>query len=240
MNRCNSYTDSTVWMKEVNVLMDTCFSGIFIGGRMKKRSTRQLIIISLLSGIALVLMKLEIPLGFLVPGFIKLDFSEIPALIGAFTFGPVAGILIEAVKVILFAMTPSTGFGLPSLGIGELTNFILGVAFVVPASLVYFKKKTKKHAIQGMLLGTFTMAITAGLFNAFVALPTYARLYGTTLPVVVSWFSEINPWVDSVFTLVVFSIVPFNILKGLLVSFVVALIYKRISMIIKSKDIEKT
>lgn len=203
---------------------------------MKNSKTKKLIVISLLSAIALVLMKLEIPIGFLVPGFIKLDFSEVPVLIGAFIYGPVAGIVIEAVKIILFAMTPSTGFGLPSLGIGELTNFVLGVSLIVPASLIYFKHKTRKTAIIGLVIGTFSMAIIAGLFNIFIALPTYARLYGTTMEAITGWFSEVNPWVTSPITLIVFSIIPFNLLKGFLVSVLVILIYKRISVILKNKD----
>ncbi|MDT8337462.1 MAG: ECF transporter S component [Candidatus Izemoplasmatales bacterium] len=204
----------------------------------KKKSIRKLLIIALLGTISVVLMFLEFPLWF-APNFYEFDFSEVPVLVGAFAFGPVAGITIEAIKIILNLIITSS----ITMGVGELANFIVGIALVVPASFIYHRHKTKKQALIGLVVGTLSMAFFGALMNAFVLLPAYAFFLSTpewavTVADFVAMGSALNPLITNLFTFIMFAVVPFNLFKGVLVSIVVLLIYKRVSMLIKAKDSE--
>ena len=130
---------------------------------------RYLAEVGMLSAAATVIMAFEIPLPFLAPPFYQLDFSEVPALIGGFALGPVAGILIELVKVLLHMMIK----GSATAGVGDLANFLIGCSFLVPTSLIYRMHKTRRVAIAGMAVGTVSMAIIGCVLNAFVLLPAY-------------------------------------------------------------------
>ena len=206
---------------------------------MKNRTNiRKLLIIALLSTISIVLMILDFPL-FFAPNFYELDFSEIPVLVGAFAYGPLTGVIIEAVKILLNLMFT----GSITMGVGELANFLIGISLVVPASVIYYRHKTKKRALIGLVVGTFTMVTIGALLNAFVLLPAYAFFLSTpqytlTIADFVAAGAAVNPLVNNVFSLIMFAVVPFNLLKGILVSVVVLLIYKRVSMLIKAKDSE--
>lgn len=204
----------------------------------KKKSIRKLLIIALLGTISVVLMFLEFPLWF-APNFYEFDFSEVPVLVGAFAFGPVAGVTIEALKIILNLIITSS----VTMGVGEIANFIVGIALVVPASLIYHRHKTKKQALIGLVVGTLSMAFFGAIMNAFVLLPAYAFFLSTpewavTVADFVAMGSAINPLINNLFTFILFAVVPFNLFKGVLVSIVVLLIYKRVSMLIKAKDSE--
>ena len=219
-----------------HVLMDTCKPGIFIGGKMKKRSTRKLVAIGVLASVASVLMFLEFPLWF-APGFYEMDLSEIPVLVGAFAYGPIAGLVIEAVKILV--KTAITGT--ITMGVGELANFLVGAAFIIPATCIYYRHKTRKTAIIGLVVGVFSMVIIGSLLNAFVLLPAYAYFLSTpevtyTVDSFVYLGSVVNPLVKNLWTFILFAVAPFNLVKGVLDSVVVILIYKRISMLIKSRD----
>ncbi len=206
---------------------------------MKNRTNiRKLLIIALLSTISIVLMLFDFPL-FFAPNFYELDFSEIPVLVGAFAYGPLTGVIIEAVKILLNLMFT----GSITMGVGELANFLIGISLVVPASVIYYRHKTKKRALIGLVVGTFTMVTIGALLNAFVLLPAYAFFLSTpqytlTIADFVAAGAAVNPLVNNVFSLIMFAVVPFNLLKGILVSVVVLLIYKRVSMLIKAKDSE--
>jgi len=206
---------------------------------MKNRTDiRKLLIIALLSTISIVLMLFDFPL-FFAPNFYELDFSEIPVLVGAFAYGPLTGVIIEAVKILLNLMFT----GSITMGVGELANFLIGISLVVPASVIYYRHKTKKRALIGLVVGTFTMVTVGALLNAFVLLPAYAFFLSTpqytlTIADFVAAGAAVNPLVNNVFSLIMFAVVPFNLLKGILVSVVVLLIYKRVSMLIKAKDSE--
>lgn len=206
---------------------------------MKNRTNiRKLLIIALLSTISIVLMLFDFPL-FFAPNFYELDFSEIPVLVGAFAYGPLTGVIIEAIKILLNLMFT----GSITMGVGELANFLIGISLVVPASVIYFRHKTKKRALIGLVVGTFTMVTVGALLNAFVLLPAYAFFLSTpqytlTIADFVAAGAAVNPLVNNVFSLIMFAVVPFNLLKGILVSVVVLLIYKRVSMLIKAKDSE--
>ena len=196
----------------------------------KKNTTnvKRLTQIGMLSAIAVVLMLFEFALPF-APSFYELDFSEVPVLVGCFAMGPGAGVAIELVKVLLNLLIN----GSLTAGVGEFANFAIGCAFCVPAGVIYRSKRTKKGAIWGMASGTLVMTVAGGFINAYIMLPTYARAFGWPLEDLVSMGTKINPAIDDLTTFILYAVVPFNLLKGILVSFVVALIYKKIRVILK-------
>lgn len=196
---------------------------------MKKRSTKELTSIGMLGAIAVVLMLFEIPLPF-APSFYEIDFSEVPVLIGCFAMGPIAGVFIEAIKIILNLVINGT----VTAGIGEAANFVIGCALCIPASIIYRRKKTRKGAIIGMVVGTLVMTISGCFINAYVMLPTYAKAFQLPIDALVEMGHAINANITDLFSFVMLAVVPFNLLKGVLVSIIVLLIYKKISVILKS------
>lgn len=173
--------------------------------------------VSLMSVIALVLMLLEIGVP-IFPGFLKIDLSDLPAMIAGFAFGPIAGILVELLKNVLHLLRTTSG------GVGELANFLVGSAFVAPAAIIYFKNKTKKGAIIGLVVGTLGMVIMGVLANKFIILPFYAKVM--PLQAIIDMSALANPSIVDINSLILLAIVPFNLLKGILVSVVTVLIYK--------------
>lgn len=192
-------------------------------------TTKKVAVIGVFSAIAGVLMLFEIPAVF-APSFYKLDLSELPVLIGAFAYGPVAGVLIEFVKIIvkLIIKGTSTAF------VGELANFVVGCSMILPASIIYFYKKSKKSAIIACIVGTVCMAIVGSLFNAVYLLPKFAEMFGMPLEAIVEMGTAVNPEITSVSSLILRAVVPLNLIKGAVVSIVTMLIYKKISHILKS------
>ncbi len=195
-----------------------------------KVGARTLAIVGMLSAVAVVLMAFEIPLPF-APVFYKIDFSEVPVLIGCFTMGPLAGAAIELLKNLLHVVISGT----QTAGVGEVANFLIGCAFIVPAGVIYHKKHTRRGALIGMASGTVLMPVIGGVLNAYVLLPVYAKAFGMPLDALVEMGTEVNGNITSVATLVLFAVTPFNLLKGVLVSLVVFLIYKKISPIFRMK-----
>ena len=193
-----------------------------------KLGTREITTIGMLGAIATVLMLFEIPLPF-APPFYEIDFSEVPVLIGCFAMGPLAGVLIEFVKILLnFIINGSA-----TAGVGEVANFCIGCAFCVPAALVYQRAKTKKGAVISLVSGTLLMTFLGCFINAYVMLPTYAKAFKMPIDSLIAMGTEVNAGITDLFTFVMFAVVPFNLLKGVLVSVVVLLVYKKISPIIK-------
>ena len=188
---------------------------------------RYLAEVGMLSAAATVIMAFEIPLPFLAPPFYQLDFSEVPALIGGFALGPVAGILIELVKVLLHMMIK----GRATAGVGDLANFLIGCSFLVPASLIYRMHKTRRVAIAGMAVGTVSMAIIGCVLNAFVLLPAYTVIM--PMETILEAGKAVNANIDSVFTFVLIAVAPFNLVKGVVVSLVTLVLYKYISRLLK-------
>ncbi|NLX69584.1 MAG: ECF transporter S component [Clostridiales bacterium] len=182
--------------------------------------------IGLLSAIAFVLMAFaEFPLP-LFPAFLKFDISDLPALIGAFAMGPVAGVIIEFVKnLIHFFFRSETG------GVGNLANFVVGVSFVFPAGLVYSLNRTKKGALIGMIFGTVAMAILASLANYYVLIPMYARIF--SMEAILDMMSKANKAIVDVKTYVLYAVIPFNILKAVVISLITMIIYKKVSPILR-------
>lgn len=180
--------------------------------------------VGMFAAVSGLLMLLEFPLLFIAPDFYKLDFSEIPVLICGFYLGPVAGVTAEFLKIVIHLMFKGTSTAF----VGEFANFCVGSAMILPATVIYHIKKTKKTAILGMAAGTVCMAAFGGYFNAVYLLPTFARLYGIPLQALVAAGTAINGGISSVSTLALFAVVPFNLLKGVVDGTVTYLLYKRI------------
>ncbi len=206
------------------------------GIKEKTFTTRKIAMIGMFAAIATILMILEIYLPF-TPPFYKFDFSELPALVGGFAFGPVAGIMIEFCKILLKLVIKGTDTAL----VGELANFVVGCSFILPATSLYWLKKSKKSAIFSSIIGTLFMTSVGSAFNAFYLLPTFAAMFGWPLlpdgsgkPSIVGMGTEVNPYITDVPTLILYAVVPLNLLKGAAVSLITILIYKKLSPILKN------
>ena len=190
----------------------------------KLLTTRNIAKIAILAAIAFVLMLLEFPLPF-APSFYKLDFSEVAVLMGGFAMGPWAAVVIEALKVLLNLLFNGT----ITMGVGELANFLIGCALVVPASWMYAHNKTRANAIKGMVAGTLCMTLAGVLLNIFVLIPAYVAFAGLSLDVIVGMGTMIFPAIHDVVSLALICVIPFNLVKGILVSVITALLYKHVS-----------
>ncbi len=201
------------------------------GNVMARSRTRSLTQIAMLGAVAGVLMNLEFPLPFLAPSFYQLDFSEIPVLVGSFAMGPVAGVLIELVKILVHLVTKGT----MTAGVGDVANFLFGCAFVVPAGLIYrfHAVKSRKHAVIGMAVGTVLTSILACFVNAFVLLPAYGKAFGMPIEAFIEMGSAVNSSVNGLLSFAALIIIPFNLFKYTLTSLVVFFIYKKIRVILK-------
>ncbi len=183
--------------------------------------------IAILSAIATLLMLFEFPLWF-VPGFYKLDLSEAVILMGGFAMGPTAAVAIELIKNLLHLLFTGT----TTAYVGEIANFVIGCAFVVPASLIYRYHKTFRFAVVSMVVGTLTLAVIGGFLNYYVLIPAYMNFYHMELDEIISAGSAVNPFVGNLKTLIAFAVVPFNLIKGILCSAINFLLYKRLSRIL--------
>ena len=186
--------------------------------------------VGMLSAIAVILMLFEIPLPF-APAFYEIDFSEVPVLVGCFAMGPIAGVLIELIKIIMNFIINGT----ITAGVGEVANFLIGCAFVVPAGVIYKKHRSRKSAIIGMVTGTVIMTVVGCFLNAFILLPAYAKAFQMPIEALVEMGAAVNGSVNSLLTFVMFAVAPFNLLKGVLVSLIVLLIYKKISPVFRMR-----
>lgn len=193
------------------------------------KKTRTIVEVGMLGAIATVLMLFEFPLPFIAPPFYELDFSEVPVLVGAFALGPMAGAMIELIKILINLLINGT----QTAFVGEIGNYILGCSFIVPAALIYKKKKTKKRAVIAMVIGTICMTVFGCFLNAYVLLPTYAAAFGTSIDSIIGLGSAINGNITNIMTFVMIAVAPFNIIKGVIVSVITLLIYKHISPILK-------
>ena len=187
-------------------------------------STANLSRMAILAAVASILFLIEIPLG--MP-FYKLDLSNIPVLIGAFGMGPAAGALILGVKS-LIGLTHSS-----SAGVGELADFIMGLAMILPASLMYQRNKTRKTALTGMLTGMICAVVVSVFVNKWIMLPFYMGAFHMTMEELV----QVAHWggVDSEWKLLLLITAPFNLIKGLVISILTAVLYKRVSPILHGK-----
>lgn len=189
-------------------------------------SVRTISMTAMLSAVAYLLAFVEFPVP-LSPSFARMDLSDLPALIGAFAFGPLSGLLIELVKNALQLLTTSTG------GIGEIANFLMGAAYVVTAGFIYKRHKTKKTALAVCVLASVVMGIAAALANYFILLPLFENFM--PLDQLIASFAEFLPFIHTKLDVVLFNAFPFNLLKGLVIGGVTMLIYKRLTPILKGR-----
>nr|MCR5516855.1 ECF transporter S component [Lachnospira sp.] len=183
--------------------------------------------VGMLSCIAFILMFFEFPIPVLIPSFIKLDLSDLPALIGAFAYGPIAGILIELIKNLLHLLDSSSGF------VGELSNFLLGACFVGVAGCVYKLKKSKSAAIIGATVGACAMAVFSLVTNYFIVYPFYTNFM--PMDTIIAAYKAIIPSVDNLFECLLVFNVPFTFVKGMISVVITMLIYKPISPLLHGR-----
>jgi len=189
--------------------------------------------IGILAALATGLMFLEFVLPF-TPAFLKLDFSELIVLLGGFALGPAAGILIELIKNLVHVTMSITG------GVGELANFIVGCAFVVPAAVIYKRKKSIKNAVIGLIAGSLTMVVVAALVNYFVLIPLYVKIFAEQFSIthdqslqgIIAEGTRNNSAIVDLKTLILFGIIPFNLFKVTLLSLLTFATYKKVSPIL--------
>lgn len=191
----------------------------------RQHNVRYMTVTAMLSAVAFALMFFEFSIPFLVPSFIQMDLSELPALIGAFAMGPWYGVIICLIKNLIHLLITTTG------GVGELSNFILGAAFVLPAGLIYQRKKTKKNAVIGSVLGAAFMALLSVASNYFIVYPVYTAFL--PMDTILAMYQEILPSADTLLKCLVIFNMPFTFVKGMLSVIITLLIYKHISLIIK-------
>ncbi len=191
----------------------------------RKIMIRRIAATAILTAMVVLLMYLEIPLPFM-PVFLKFDFAELPALIGAFALGPVWAVVIELLKNLIHLPVTQT------MGIGELSNFVTGVIYVVTAGLIYKKIRTRKGAAISMVASTIALAVIAVPVNAFITLPLYASAMGFSTEAIIGMCTEVNPLVKDKLSLLLAVFVPFNLFKGIVVGLITFFVYKPISKLI--------
>ena len=183
--------------------------------------------IAILTAISAIIMLFEFPLPF-APSFYELDLSEAVILMGGFAMGPLAAAIMELLKNLLNLLLNGT----ITAGVGELANFVMGCSLVVPASLIYKYRKTLSGAIIGLATGTVSLVIIGCIMNYFVMIPAYVALAHFPLEAILSMGAEANGMVNSLGTLVLFAVAPFNLVKGVACSLINLLLYKRLSKIL--------
>ena len=191
-------------------------------------STSKLVKISILSAIGYILMFISVPLPMLFPEFLKIDISDLTALLGGISLGPMAGVTIAFLKNLLQFITGMSTTG----GVGEFANFLIGGSFVFTVSYIYSKKRNIQGVIIGLVSGIVVMTMVGCIANYFIILPFYATI-GWSIDAVVSMGAAINPAIDSKMSFIIWMIAPFNILKSGLMSLLTLPMYKKTEKILK-------
>ena len=194
----------------------------------QKISTRVMAGSAMLSAVAVVLQYLEFPVPFLMPPFIKFDFSDLPALIGAFAYGPLSGVIIELIKNLIHCLATK------SATVGELSNFMLGAVFTFSAGMIYKHNKTKKNAIIGGLVGALIMGLFSIPSNYYIVYPFYYNFMPED--VVLAAYQAILPGVSSILVSLLIFNLPFTIIKGLVCVLIAMPIYKPLTRVLKDRS----
>ena len=198
---------------------------------MKKDTTHNLTVAAMLSAVAFILMFIEFPIPMLIPAFIKMDFSDLPALLGAFALGPVYGVIISFMKNLLHIVIKGTS----TACVGELSNFILGAIFSAVAGYIYKHHKSRKTAIIGAVAGAVAMGVLSVPSNYFVVYPAYVQFYHMSLEAILGMYQAILPSADSLIKCLILFNLPFTLVKGLLDAVLCMLIYKPLSPILHGR-----
>ena len=186
---------------------------------------RRITIIAICSAIATILHMLDFPLLFLAPEFYKLDFSELPVMLCGFYLGPAASVACEAIKILLKLLLKGTSTAF----VGDFANFCVGCSFVLPAVILYHIRKSRTSAIWGLAVGTIVLTIFGSAFNAIYLLPKFAQLYGMPLDVIVAMGTKVNGNITNVSSFVLLAVAPLNLIKGVSISVLTMLLYKRVA-----------
>ena len=231
-------TENVIFLLEFLAVVAAIFAVAYIAEKIAQKkagvnekifTTKKIAMIGMFSAVASILMLFEFQMPF-APPFYKLDFSELPVLIGTYAFGPVAGVMIEFCKIVLKLLFKSTSTAF----VGELANFAVGCSFILPASIIYLFKKTKTNALVGSTVGTLCMTIFGTAFNGIYLLPKFAQLYGMPLEQLIAMGTEINGAITDITSFVILAVAPLNLIKGTAVSVVTLLVYKKLSPILKA------
>ena len=198
---------------------------------MRKNTTHNLTVAAMLSAVAFNLMFIEFPIPMLIPAFIKMDFSDLPALLGAFALGPVYGVIISFMKNLLHIVIK----GSSTACVGELSNFILGAIFSAVAGYIYKHHKSRKTAIIGAVAGAVAMGVLSVPSNYFVVYPAYVQFYHMPLEAILGMYQAILPSADSLIKCLILFNLPFTLVKGLLDAVLCMLIYKPLSPILHGR-----
>ena len=198
---------------------------------MKKDTTHNLTVAAMLSAVAFILMFIEFPIPMLIPAFIKMDFSDLPALLGAFALGPVYGVIISFMKNLLHIVIKGTS----TACVGELSNFILGAIFSAVAGYLYKHHKSRKTAIIGAVAGAVAMGVLSVPSNYFVVYPAYVQFYHMPLEAILGMYQAILPSADRLIKCLIIFNLPFTLVKGLLDAVLCMLIYKPLSPILHGR-----
>ncbi|MBE5906077.1 MAG: ECF transporter S component [Lachnospiraceae bacterium] len=196
---------------------------------MKKRvegssKVRRMVLVAMLGAISAILMFFSVAVPF-VPPFITFDFSELPIIIAGFVLGPVDGLVTIVIKLLLKLIYEGT----QTAGVGELMNFCVSALYMLPSVLIYHKIRSKKGAAISMAVGTVIVSIMAVLINYFIMFPVYAWAARMPMATLVDMGTKVNPKIDSLFTMMVWAVLPFNLLKYTVLSLTTFLVYKRLA-----------
>ena len=200
---------------------------VFLGVIFMNEKIRKMTFTAMLGAVATVLMFVDFSVPFM-PGFIKMDISELPALIAGFAYGPLSGVCVCLIKNLINLLRTTTS------GVGELCNFMLGVAFILPSSIIYKKMKKRKGAVIGSVIGAVLMAVLSLPINYFITYPFYSNFM--PIDVIISMYQEIIPSVDGLLACLIIFNVPFTLMKGVIDAIICFLIYKPLSPILHKKS----
>ena len=190
-----------------------------IATKKKTLSVQYLTRIAVLTALSSILFMISIP----IVAFYSLDLSNLPVLLGAFSMGPVAGLIILGLKSLIGCLTSSTMY------VGELADFIMGAAFVLPAALIYQRNKSRKGALIGMITGTVALILAGCLTNAYLLIPFYMKAFGMPMEAIIGMCAQALPFVDTELKVILFVTAPFNLLKGVVLCVLTYIIYKPLS-----------
>ena len=188
--------------------------------------------ISMLAALSIILFMTPFLKIIVIPHMYTLDFSNVPVMLGAFAMGPGAAMIILVIKELVHLVFQGLA---DNQGVGNIADLIMSAAYVLPASLLYLKHKTRKNALGGMAVGTLSTVVFGVLANWLILLPFYTIVRGYPMPAIISTVGKVFPFVDSEAKLLLFFVAPFNLVKGLAVSLVTFLIYKPLSPILHGK-----
>ena len=197
----------------------------FLPQKRQVSPTRRITLISICSAIAMVLHVLDFPLLFIAPEFYKLDFSELPVLLCGFYLGPSSAVACEGVKVLLKLLVKGTSTAF----VGDFANFVVGCSFVLPAIIWYHAHKSRHSAIIGLILGTVSMSILGSAFNAIYLLPKFSQLFNLPMDAILAMGAKIHPAITNVSTFVMLCVAPLNVVKGVSVSVLTMMLYKKVA-----------